>query len=243
MDFYQSISRYYQHIFPLNRMQVRFIESSHVDKTCQSVLDIGCAIRDLSQELASRGHQVVGIDLDEGMLKKAKNRKGNSCGKPSFLKLNMLELDQVFTSNTFDTIACFGNTLVHLESANSILNFFEQAGKVLKEDGKFLLQIINYDRILDAGINCLPTIENDVIRFERNYIYNPDRHAINFETILTSKEDRNQIKNCIELYPIRQKEIDQLLRIAGFSCINYYSNFKRNPIGPDCLPLVVEAAK
>lgn len=71
MDFYQSISKYYQYIFPLNKVQIDFILSAKEDTKQLRILDIGCAIGDLSMDLANHFNEVVGIDLDEGMIDKA----------------------------------------------------------------------------------------------------------------------------------------------------------------------------
>ncbi|NOU60744.1 class I SAM-dependent methyltransferase [Marinifilum caeruleilacunae] len=241
MDFYQSISKYYHHIFPLNKMQISFIENSHSKpSSALSVLDIGCAIGDLSLELANSYQKVTGIDLDKGMIDQA-IEKGKNMKHLSFCLQNMLELETAFGKEAFDTIACFGNTLVHLNSEEEILLFFKNAKSVLKEEGKLLFQIINYDRIIDQNINHLPTIENDTIRFERNYTYHPEKGKVDFETILTIKESNSKIKNCIELMAIKKSTLTQMLQNAGFNHISFYGNFKREPLTENSMPLIVEA--
>ena len=64
---------------------------------------------------------------------------------------------------------------------------------------------------------------------------------IDFETILTIKEDKRQIENTIPLYPVRKAEIEQLLKDAGFSDIKFYGNFKREALTSDSIPLIIEA--
>ena len=241
MDFYQSISKYYHHIFPLNKFQLDFIDSAHSNKNEDlKVLDIGCAIGDLSIALAESYKQIVGIDLDEGMLHKAAQKSSN-IPNLKFQLENMLHIDQTFGSDSFDIIACFGNTLVHLDSEDSILEFFRKSKLVLRPKGKLLFQIINYDRIIDKNINFLPTIENEVIKFERNYQYHPTLNRIDFETILTIKENSERIQNNIPLLPVRKSAIYRLLNEADFNEIQYYGNFKRDELTDDSMPLVVEA--
>ncbi|WP_321281399.1 class I SAM-dependent methyltransferase [Marinifilum fragile] len=241
MDFYQSISKYYQYIFPLNKMQLDFIGKSHPQAKDQlSILDIGCAIGDLSLELAESYQKVIGIDLDKGMIDKAIT-KGKNYKNLEFHLQNMLELDTAFESNSFDIIACFGNTLVHLNSNEEVLQFFRNAKAVLKKDGKLLFQIINYDRIIDQKIDHLPTIENDVIKFERNYKYHSSLGKVDFETILSIKENDNSIQNCIALLALRKSKIEELLHKAGFSNISFFGNFKRENLTENSMPLIVEA--
>ncbi|PXY02884.1 class I SAM-dependent methyltransferase [Marinifilum breve] len=242
MDFYQSISKYYQYIFPLNKMQLDFIGKSHQQAKDQlSVLDIGCAIGDLSLELVESYQKVTGIDLDKGMIDKA-IIKGKSLKNLEFHLQNMLELDTAFGSNSFDIIACFGNTLVHLNSDEEVLQFFRTAKAVLKKDGKLLFQIINYDRIIDQKIDHLPTIENEVIKFERNYKYHSSLGKVDFETILSIKESNHSIQNCIALLALRKAKIEELLHKAGFSNISFFGNFKRENLTENSMPLIVEAS-
>ena len=90
---------------------------------------------------------------------------------------------------------------------------------VLGPSGKLLLQLINYDRVLDKGIQALPTIETDKFSFVRNYQYDKESHLVNFESILTIKSRAESIRNRIPLYPLRQAELRSMLTEAGFSSI------------------------
>jgi 2-polyprenyl-3-methyl-5-hydroxy-6-metoxy-1,4-benzoquinol methylase len=241
MDFYESISKYYHQIFPLNKTQIDFIGKSHHQAAKQlSILDIGCAIGDLSLKLAESYQKVIGIDLDKGMIDRAIT-KGKSSENLDFQLQNMLELDTAFGSNSFDIIACFGNTLVHLNSDEEVLHFFKNAKAVLKKDGKLLFQIINYDRIIDQKIDHLPTIENEDIKFERNYKYHSSLGKVDFETILTIKDSGKKISNCIDLLAVRKSTIESLLKSAGFTNILFFGNFNRETFTENSVPLIVEA--
>jgi 2-polyprenyl-3-methyl-5-hydroxy-6-metoxy-1,4-benzoquinol methylase len=205
-------------------------------------LDIGCGTGNLTLELSKLFTEVVGIDLDAAMVNRAKKHISSSSGNLRFLNSNMLDIDTDFGENSFDAIVCFGNTLVHLNSEQNILDFFTKSRKVLREEGKLLLQIINYDRIIEQEINGLSTIENEVIKFERNYIHHKERNVIDFETLLTIKEGNHRINNKIELYPVRKSHVEELLLKAGFSDISFYGSFKRDKLTPESIPLVVEAS-
>jgi ubiquinone/menaquinone biosynthesis C-methylase UbiE len=243
MDFYTSITEYYNYIFPLNKTQVEFVRNSFKETRNLSLLDIGFGTGNLTLELSKIFKEVTGIDLDKTMLSKAEKNISESVRNLKFMNLDMLKIDATFGDNTFDVIVCFGNTLVHLDSEEYILDFFIKTRRVLSDGGKLLFQIINYDRIIDKGINGLPTIENEIIKFERNYTYHKERNVIDFETILTIKENTRQISNKIELYPIRKSQIAKLLFKAGFTDIRYFGNFKREELTSENIPLVVETLK
>nr|WP_320120023.1 class I SAM-dependent methyltransferase [uncultured Marinifilum sp.] len=241
MNFYQSISTYYEYIFPLNKIQLEFIQKSHSKSASElSVLDIGCATGNLSVELAKNYKKVVGIDLDKAMVKRAM-AKANAKNNLEYKFENMLNIDSSFGKSHFDIIACFGNTLVHLESEEMVADFFKKAQMVLKSSGKLLFQIINYDRIIDQNITSLPSIENKTIKFERNYNYLQEENKVEFETILTIKESQNKISNCIPLLALRKQTIEKLLLESGFSNVKFYGNFKRDKLTENSVPLIVEA--
>ncbi|MCF8372671.1 MAG: class I SAM-dependent methyltransferase [Bacteroidales bacterium] len=242
MKFYESISDLYDSIFPLNPTQIAFVKNSIGATEECSLLDIGCGTGNLSIELARISKRVVGVDLDESMLRKAEE-KCDSQPNLYFSKLDMLDIGSCYPKDSFDAVICFGNTLVHLKSNNDVSGFFQQSKNLLKPTGKLLVQIINYDWIIDHGIDHLPTIENEMLKFERNYTYHPNTKLIDFDTILTVKESGQQIRNRVGLLPIRKAEIERLLEEAGFSTIKFYGNFNRDELCSDSIPLVIEAGK
>lgn len=238
MPFYSKIADYYDSIFPFNRNQIDFVKSC-IKEPCEnrSVLDIGCGTGDLAIAFADMGLQVIGIDTDEKMLCKARE-KINKDNPVSFIGMDMKRVTEHFNIPLFDIVLCFGNTLVHLTSLPEIDNFCKQVKKILKDDGAFLFQILNYDHILDHNIKSLPLIENNTITFERYYEYDGINNLIEFRTVLTVKESNRVIENIILLYPLRKHELDMALKKAGFTYISYYADFDKSDLKDDSLPLV-----
>ena len=241
MGFYRSIAEVYNKIFPLNPGQVAFTNRSYSQTGDLSLLDIGCGTGSLSLALSTTFKKVVGIDLDEAMLEKAR-QVANEKTNLEFFLLDMLEIDSHFYSETFDGIVCYGNTLVHLSSLEQISFFFKKCLRLLTPHGKLLIQIINYDRILDQKINSLPTLENNDIQFIRNYHYNAGMHLIDFETILTIKATNQIIRNRVPLFPVRKSEIEAALLDVGFNKLKFFGNFKGEAPGSDSIPMVIEAS-
>ena len=242
MRFYQSISAYYQQIFPLNRFQIDFVSEAFPETSELSLLDIGCGTGELSGALSDRFRKVVGIDLDNAMLRKAIEDRGRRQNL-DFKQMNMLHIGEGFGTSAFDAIICFGNTLVHLGTPDQISSFVSQCSDLLKPKGKLMIQIINYDRILDESIKSLPTLENDQIQFVRNYRYLEEEHLIDFETILTVKTSNQIIQNRIKLFPVRKSELERILYNHDFSSIQFFGNFRRDPFSQENIPLVIEASK
>lgn len=243
MDFYQSIANYYQYIFPLNVNQVHFTHRCFPNPDNTVLLEAGCGIGLLTLELAKTFKKVVGIDLDENMLHQAEetiNQLYIPIGKIEFIHLNMLSILELFGDVSFDGIICFGNTLVHLESREQIIDFFNQSRKILKPSGKLLFQIMNYDRILSQKITSLPLIENDRIRFERSYFFPDQSNKIHFKTKLLIKEKQQIVENCIQLLPLLKTELEKMLKLAGFQYYRCYGDYDLEPFSVKSDVLVME---
>ena len=157
--------------------------------------------------------------------------------------MDMLEIGTFFGKDTFDAVACFGNTLVHLPGPEEIARFIRACSVVLKPEGKLLIQIINYDRILDNRVKSLPAIQTNGTRFMRNYHYDAIRHRVEFETILQADSLEEEIRNTIDLYPLRKQELAGLLIQFGFTISGFYGSFLMEPYTPESVPLIVTTTK
>lgn len=235
--FYKSISTFYDSIFPPNRKQLELIESIKKIKKDETILDIGCATGNLTTFLSEKSNSVTGIDLDNDLLNIAREKSSNI----DFRHLNMLKLLSFYAPSTVDRIVSFGNTLVHLPNRELVIDFFSIVYSLLKPGGTFTVQIINYDRIMDNNIKGLPTIDNDKITFKRDYLLHES--YVDFNTILTIKENGQIIENSIALLNLRKKEINSYLTKTGFNEIRYYGDLMGGELTVDSIPLIFSCKK
>lgn len=245
MDFYSSISEYYDDIFPLNTSQVKFIESYFESPYHNiNILDAGCGTGVLALDMTRRGFNVHAIDYEARMIDNAKKKKKflNLSGSPIFDEADMRLIARKFIPGSFHAVLSFGNTVVHLLEDDDVKAFIDGTKRILKENGLFFIQILNYDYIIDNKINALPIIENDNVLFERFYNYNDDKY-LDFVTRLTIKADGRMFHHQIKINPIRKDEIEKFLKQSGFRDIAFFGDFSRAPSGCDTLPLIVAAKK
>jgi len=239
--FYTSISNYYSEIFPYKPMQLQFVKNRVGDLTGKSVLDIGCATGELAFQLANEGAEVTGIDLNEDLLQQAKSGKAHP--NIQYRVGNMMHLENNFRTAQFDTVMCFGNTLVHLPTKELILQMLKGVYTILKSGGNFLLQILNYDYILNESVTELPLIETDNILFIRKYKMDENSPIIQFQTDLVLKNENEVISNQTSLLALQSADLVDLLSQAGFRNIELFSNFKQETYSGKHLPLVVSCTK
>lgn len=240
--FYTSIAPHYQHIFPFNPAQIEFLKYV-LPYNGARVLDVGCATGELAFALTHFGFPTWAFDFDSQMIQLAQKNKSEESMFPVFEQLDMLTIAERFPQSYFDTVICFGNTLVHLLTDADIQQFINAAFKVLTSEGKLTIQILNYQNILENQIKSLPLIDNEHIRFERNYEFQDGSKLIDFNTKLTVKSTGQEIKNSTQLYPITQMKLQQFLEEAGFIGIEFFGSFNREPLTEKSLPLVLVCQK
>ena len=162
---------------------------------------------------------------------------------PVIQHLDMRSIGEQFPNSFIDTAICFGNTLVHLLNETDIRKFINGAYEVLSPEGKLTIQILNYQYILDQKIKSLPLIDNEYIRFERNYEFPENSDLIDFKTKLTVKESGQVIESAVKLYPIRKTELQKILEETGFKSFEFHGSFNRDALTETSLPLIVTCQK
>lgn len=237
--FYTAIADFYSGIFPYKPQQLSFVVQNMGSLNGKSLLDIGCATGELSYRLAQQGANVIGMDLNDDLLHRAQEKEVPA--HLSFRTGNMLFLKDYFVPGQFDGLVCFGNTLVHLNSLAEVGQTLKAMRDVLKSGAPLLLQILNYDYILQNHVSELPVIENDAIIFKRFYDFEEktDSTYVKFNTQLEIKSTGLVLNNSTPLLALQSETLKMLLHQSGFTNISLYADFKHTPFGGKHLPLVL----
>lgn len=245
MGFYEEISRYYDYIFPTGEAQVHFLLSL-AKKAGNRVLDVASGSGGYSLALAREGFDVTAVDLDEEMVRLAREKAAMEKIPINAFACDMRNLEEKLKSK-FHLVFCIGNSIVHLGTIEEIRRVLAQMYNLLEDKGFIALQTINYDRILDYGINELPAIANDEagLKFIRRYVYNEKKGMIDFNTTLSvANGDKVDVwENSIELLPLLSDDLVEALKWAGFKDISLFGDFKGSPYGKDSFMTVAAAIK
>jgi glycine/sarcosine N-methyltransferase len=244
MDFYRSISAYYDRIFPMDPNTLSFLDSRA--RPGSRILDIACGTGGYSIALAERGHRVTGIDLDRAMIRHARSKARDPDGMADFRVMDMLSMTAGLDPG-FDLVFCIGNSLVHLESDEQIGQLLEDCRSLLGPEGVLILQIINYDRILAEGLTGLPTLRDEAaaLEFLRNYELDPAGRVVIFRTELRVGRgaDQRVIRNQIPLRIVTSERLTRLVGAAGFQSLELFGGFDGRPLSLESLPLILSARR
>ncbi|MFH1144167.1 MAG: class I SAM-dependent methyltransferase, partial [Candidatus Eisenbacteria bacterium] len=162
MSFYTDFAEHYERIFPLREETFAFLAAA-LPRGGRRVLDVGCGSGHYCGRFATQGLDAVGIDLDAAMIAAAHDRYPAA----HFERLDMRGIGTL--AGPFDLVFCIGNTLAHLPQ-EALPAFLAALHRLLAPDGRWVLQVVNWDRILAAGREEFPVLRfAGGIAFHREY--------------------------------------------------------------------------
>lgn len=224
MACYKNMASVYEQIFPLIPDTLRFIQRC-LAQSPSRILDVGCATGQLALELATQNHMVTGIDSNSDMIKRARSDAAVLQNNARFFVMNMNRISHHFPEATFDLVLCLGNTLVHLHNMQEIDAFLSSIFQVLPPDGSFVIQILNYSKILEKRPEFLQTIHNERIVFKRTYSYKNLPEFVLFSSELTDRSTGEMYTNTIELFPLGYEALINSLTRIGFQSVRLFSSY------------------
>lgn len=192
----------------------------------RSVLDLGCATGEHVAWFAQQGARAVGVDSSESMIEQA--REHERAGHGRFVEADALGLREPLADEPrFGLAICLGNMLPHVLEEAELCRMVTGVHEMLLPNGLFLLQILNYERILAQGIRHLPLNflagdrDGEEILFLRVMKQAPPDRLLFFPTTLTVDETseepvRVRQSRRVELHPWRAEELERILGESGF---------------------------
>lgn len=205
-----------------------FLLSTFGEPSKKPLVDLGCGTGEHSELLASEGFAVVGLDRSAALLAKARE----AYGTPRFVR-GLLDELPFRGEGTFAGALCLGNTLVNLPDDHRISACFRSLRRLLPAGAPFLIQIVNYDRILDRGIRHLPLNFREGDDGELLYLRLMDRvdeKRIRFEVLTLARggdADGTRIVQTTStiLRALRHDELGRLLKEAGFGGVELFGDY------------------
>lgn len=121
------------------------------------VLDLGCGTGEHARFLQALGHRVTGVDASPSQLAAAREAPPAAEGLPParFVEGDLTALSTLVAPG-FGGALCLGNTLPHLADEAALDRFLTGLASRLTPGAPVLLQLLNYDRILDRGERTFP---------------------------------------------------------------------------------------
>ncbi|AEG19223.1 class I SAM-dependent methyltransferase [Methanobacterium paludis] len=207
--------------------EVDFIESEIDYNKNLRILDIGCGTGRHALELTKRGYNVVGIDLSESMIKKAREKAENAGLNVDF---QLADARNLPFEHEFDLaiMICEG-AFPLMETDEMNFEILKNAAKSLKNNGKFIFTTLNAFYPLYHSVKDF--IESNMVEgsVDNSFDLMNFRNKSNLEI----GDDNGNLKvlECNERYYV-PSEISWLLKTLNFSKIDIFGcklgNFSRD---------------
>lgn len=225
--FYNDIAEQYDEMIPLEKQiqnKIDFIRTLSLESG-STAADIGAGSGADSIALAKSGLNVTAFEPSAQMLKHAKENFKKQNVKVEIYNRKIIEIDKSFF-NSFDYILSLGNTFANI-SRNEIEESINQIYKLLKPNGKAVIQILNYVKVLNEKERIVNITESTEKQFIRFYDFCEDKVFFN---ILSFKKNETSERNLIttEIFPYTKSFYENLFLESGFNKVEYYGDMKLN---------------
>ena len=222
MNVYDLIAEQYSELFPLETEKLDFIQC--LCPLPGRLCDAGCATGDLAVGLYQRGYSVCGLDLNAKMIGIAK-RKAAAIRPSGELTFHQADIADIMRFGTYDGVLCFGNTLPHVPNEAALRRFFSSVYQSLHNGGAFIVEVLNYDRILAEKETDFKDKETEAFIFKRRYAFLPDGN-IKFIIEFTDKRHGTVGSDFTVLHPLQRQTLLALFEQAGFQSVAFYSDYR-----------------
>ncbi len=202
------------------------------------LLDLGCGTGEHARFLVEQGFEVAGVDASASMIEKALDEP-----LPPGLRFvhgDVAELESLIEGR-FGGAICLGNTLPHIRTDRALGSFLRGLRRRLSPGASWILQLLNYERIVarkerHLPLNFRPHEDGESV-FLRLMEVEDDGRVLFFPTTLRFRPDADPpvtvaASKRVELRGWRLSELEAAFDDAGFSERRLYGNFERQTFEP-----------
>lgn len=225
-----------------------FLEKPFSALPSRRLLDLGCGTGEHARFLAGKGFDVVGVDVSDVMLERAR-QDGVPAGV-RFVAGDLAHVESVVTG-PFGGAICLGNTLAHIADHATLTQLFRGVRSVLMPGAPLVLQVLNYERLVHSGQRCLPVTfiedEDGEAIFLRVMSIRPDGTVIFTPSLLRYRPDAEpalevMTSHNVPLHAWTRADLESALDAAGFGSRQLYGTMGEVPyIDHDSTDIVIAA--
>lgn len=219
--------------------EVDFLEKMLALQKSVKILDCPCGHGRHSVELARRGYDVTGQDLNSFFIEEAKKAAAQAGVSVRWNKGDMRELP---FENEFDIALNLFTAFGYLESDDEDQKALDAVARTLKRGGKFVLDVINRDRVVR---NYRPNhwaklSDGSVVLTEAEFDHTTGRNNEK-RTRIDVNGKREEFSLPLRMYTVA--ELVKMFRKAGLTVKETYGNYAGEPLTFDSKRFILVAEK
>jgi SAM-dependent methyltransferase len=193
------------------------------------ILDLPCGQGRHAIELARRGYQVTGIDLSQYMLGVARERAEAAGVRVRWLAGDMRE---PLAGEIFDLVLNLFTSFGYFADEADDRGVVRAAASMLAPGGRFLLEVINGERVMGNFQEREWFTIGQTAVMERRSLDMATRRMVVERTVSSATGDDTSV-HAVRLY--RGQEVETMLAAAGFSRVELYGDWDGARLTPESL--------
>jgi ubiquinone/menaquinone biosynthesis C-methylase UbiE len=212
------------------------------------VLDIACGTGSHAIELERLGYEIVGSDISEDMLVRAREKARTASSAMRFERQDMRALD--VASRPFDAVLCLFDAIGHVQTTVAIKQTFRAVHRHLRDDGLFVLEFWHAAAMIGRHdplrVRKFTMDRGDILRLSQTTVDLALQCATVEHAIYDLRSDGNY-QTAIERQTNRffsLPEMNGLLDDCRFDVVKYYSGYSPDEnLTPDTWHIVLVARR
>lgn len=191
------------------------------------VLDLGCGTGNITEILASKGYDMIGIDYSEDMLNIAQDKKIESGHDILYLNQDMREFELYGTVRAIVSIC---DSMNYITEKEDLLQVFELANNYVDQYGLFIFDMNTEYKYSQMGEDVIAENREEGSFIWENY-YDTENKINEYDLTLYIKDEDDRYDRYEETHIQRAysiAEVKELLAQAGLKFLACYDAFTRN---------------
>lgn len=196
---------------------VAYIEKIFERYQCkpQNIADIACGTGNITNILAQKGYNLIGVDISEDMLLVAKDKADDMNLEVIYLQQDMKTL---ILPTELDVALCICDGVNYITSEDELILFFRSVCSHLKREGLFIFDISSYYKLSSILANNTYAENYESVSYIWENNFDEERCMCDFDLTLFIKEGERYRKyeESHSQRAYHEKEILNCLNLAGF---------------------------
>lgn len=191
-------------------------------KGSRKILEAACGTGSITRLLAQADMKVTAFDLSEDMLMRAYEKLGRNPG----VKLLNQDMTDFKVDDRFDAAVCCCDGINYLTD-KEVSSFFENVRDHLNDSGKFIFDM-STDYKYDTMFNETYVYDDGGVFYVWENMADEDGRKIDMEINFFIENEDGSYSRITEVqtqYVHSSEKITELLKLAGFGCIETYDDY------------------
>lgn len=229
MSAIQNILEYYDELYPVTESQKSFYNDlikSYVSPV--KFLRVDCGTGMFETFLAKTGHDVTGVEQYSDLIHSANLRKRNQLMSIRFFEMSYLDISKFLGKGFYNVVSCLNDRIIYIHDKTLMKKFFHDCRVLLADGGSFIISLPNFLKYNSAPMVNLPVRESVRVKLFSEIWTTSSGSNFIVQNIETGTGRMLPVRKDVPVYVLMPEEIESFSKEAGFSSLQFYSDFDKN---------------